>query len=808
MATYFANSNGYPGQSAEPRKGIFTAALLTVRECLTSVREFPALDANGFIGDSLNSYKIIMAFELDPESLRRPVSAAAASMEQPEYEAEWERSDEDAFLVHAILLRELNEIRAEVRSLWKKFARGHLSLTSVTMATNVAIQLAGLMESEMMAVLPTFRFTSSHHHAFEKARIAAEMALPFNKDATREQKMEILYRIKDYCLMQTQGRFSASNAPTDPVSMVKEDCATLLEVFGGISFILSTDDWVNEEFDELTSAFIQLWQFSEHAHPFSASLAGSIYLDIIKLLRKFEMLQKPADCLVAFRRTLLESVFSAEVYASALLCGKQLMYRLMHGIEFIKAHSQVWDKENPFKEALVKEGISEDILKERHPLFVGTWIHRTRMVLCDVGSNCAIDTGALGFAARLYRSLCRDKLLSPGVWLDLDMAIALRSSGAFLITRTKPAIFERAGTKATEETEDANDGNVPPESSERKSGQQKATGDGPSHVSKSKDDQKQGQESGQKEETDQTATNNQHDRDPQATPTAQYQDSEKPTRIGYLSRLFGPKCIFGVNGPHGPVPDELVWAISRRGRYAMNLVDRDTQAIVKGQETDQSGGVSQARNIKDILAMDAALDPCTVSFLITHLAYGLHDELPETSFDYLALDVSALEVIRKIADRQPSQHNVQLVDELAECLGRLALNGPSREVISAFLGKKAESPKQCIDGTEDGSGPLESGTDMNLPKLAAEEILRWTKNEPRPCCIASKRLGELGTVICMDHCCSSGWAAQIKTPNVTVVQKHDEEIPQASKIEEHPNGKEEGNEEICAKVSGGQPSSK
>lgn len=240
----------------------------------------------------------------------------------------------------------------------------------------------------------------------------------------------------------------------------------------------------------------------------------------------------------------------------------------------------------------------------------------------------------------------------------------------------------------------------------------------------------------------------------------------------------------------------------------MNLVDRDTQAIVKGQETDQSGGVSQARNIKDILAMDAALDPCTVSFLITHLAYGLHDELPETSFDYLALDMSALEVIRKIADRQPSQHNVQLVDELAECLGRLALNGPSREVISAFLGKKAENPKQCIDGTEDGSRPLESGTDMNLPKLAAEEILRWTKNEPRPCCIASKRLGELGTVICMDHCCSSGWAAQIKTPNVTVVQKHDEEIPQASKIEEQPNGKEEGNEEICAKVSGGQPSSK
>lgn len=379
---------------------------------------------------------------------------------------------------------------------------------------------------------------------------------------------------------------------------------------------------------------------------------------------------------------------------------------------------------------------------------------------------------------------------------------------SYQVTRTKPAIFERTGAKATEETEDANDGNVPPESSERKPGQQKATGDGPSHVSKSKDHQKQGQESGQKEETDQTATNNQHDRDPQATPTAQYQDSEKPTRIGYLSRLFGPKCIFGVSGPHGPVPDELVWAITRRGRYAMNLVDRDTQAIVKGQETDQSGGVSQARNIKDILAMDAALDPCTVSFLITHLAYGLHDELPETSFDYLALDMSALEVIRKIADRQPSQHNVQLVDELAECLGRLALNGPSREVISAFLGKKAESPKQCIDGTEDGSRPLESGTDMNLPKLAAEEILRWTKNEPRPCCIASKRLGELGTVICMDHCCSSGWAAQIKTPNVTVVQKHDEEIPQASKIEEHPNGKEEGNEEISAKVSGGQPSSK
>ncbi|TLD09998.1 hypothetical protein PgNI_05451 [Pyricularia grisea] len=203
MATYFVNSNGYPGESPGPQKSILTPALLTVRGYLTSVREFPDLDADGFIGDSLNSYKIIMAFELDPGSMKRPVSAAAASMEVPEYEAEWERSDEDAFFVHAILLREFNEIRAEVRSLWKKFARGYLSLTSVTMATNVAIQLAGLMESEMMAVMPALRFTSSHHLAFERARLAAQMALPFNKDASREQRLEILYRIKDYCLMQT-----------------------------------------------------------------------------------------------------------------------------------------------------------------------------------------------------------------------------------------------------------------------------------------------------------------------------------------------------------------------------------------------------------------------------------------------------------------------------------------------------------------------------------------------------------------------------------------------------------------------------
>lgn len=214
--------------------------------------------------------------------------------------------------------------------------------------------------------------------------------------------------------------------------MLKEDCATLLEVFGGISFILSTDDWAHAEFDELTSAFIQLWQFSEHVHPLSASLAGSIYIDIMKLLRLLGMLKKPADSLDLFRRMSLESVFSAEVTASARVSGKQLTYRIMHGIEFIKAHSRVWDHENPFKEVLTKAGMSKDVLTERHPLFVGTWIHRTRMGLCDIGSNCAVDTGALGFVARLYQSLCRDKLLAPGTWLDLDMALALRSSGAFL----------------------------------------------------------------------------------------------------------------------------------------------------------------------------------------------------------------------------------------------------------------------------------------------------------------------------------------------------------------------------------------
>ncbi|TLD08147.1 hypothetical protein PspLS_11967 [Pyricularia sp. CBS 133598] len=819
MATYFANSNGYPGQSPGPRESILTPALLTVRGCLTSVRQFPELDADGFIQDSLNSYKVIMAFELDPESMRRPVSAAGGSMEQPEYEAEWERSDEDAFFVHAILLRELNEIRAEVRSLWKKYARGYLSLTSVTMATNVAIQLAGLMESEMMAVLPTFRFTSSHHLAFERARVAAEMALPFNKDASQEQKLEILYMVKDYCLTQTQGRFSPSNPPSDPRNMVKEDCAALLEVFGGISLLLSTDDWVSEEFDELTSAFIQLWQFSEQVHPLSASLAGSIYLDIIKLLRKLEMLKKPADCLALFRRTLLESVFSAEIHTSSRMCGRQLLHRIMHGIEYIKAHSQVWDKENPFREALAKEGVSEDILTERHPLFVGTWIHRTRMSLCDVGSNCAVDTGALGFAARLYRSLCRDKLLAPGTWLDLDMAIALRSSGAFLaldvstenseilrvlisskeeravgsghfsslaetsqyvhknfetvygvsytVTRTKDAMIERTEMKAAGKSEESKGGKDHEDSSGRKRGQKKAAGNSSSQASKRKDSQKQGQESGQKQETDQSATKNQAERDPKASSTAPDQDPEKSTRIGYLSRLFGPKHVFGANGPHGPVPDELVWAITRRGRYAMNLIDADTQVMEKGQETGQSESINKASNLKDILAMQATLDPCTVSFLITHLAYGLQDELPETSFDYLALDMAALEVIRAIADRQRPQGSTRFVDELAECLGRLALDGPSQQFISAFVGKqKAESRKQVVDVAEYDFEPPKPSANVDLRKLAAEEISQWASKEPRPCCIASKRLCQLGAVICMDNCCSSGWAALRKTEKV------------------------------------------
>ncbi|TLS25547.1 hypothetical protein PpBr36_06895 [Pyricularia pennisetigena] len=887
LKTYFAESNGYPGESPGPRKSTLTDALLAVRKILTLVREFPDLDVDGFIGESLNNYKIILAFDLDPESMKRPMSAAAGSMEQPEYEAEWERSDEDAFLVHTILLRELHEIRAEVRSLWKKFARGYLSLTCVTMATNVAIQLAELMESEMMAALPTFRFTSSHHLAYEKARIAAEMALPFNKNASREHKLEILYRIKDYCLMQTvhawalwqkhyrhssdtvsiylgkEGRFSPSNPPTGPINMMKEDCAALLEIFGGIAFLLSTDDWATEELDELTSTFIQLWQFSDKVHPLSASLAGSIYLDIIKLLRELGMLQKPADCLALFRRTLLESVLSAEIFASFHLSRKRLMYRIMHGIEIIKDYSRLWDKKNPFREALGKKGISGDVLTERHPLLVGTWIHRTRLGLCDVGSNCAADTGALGFVARLYLSLCRDELLAPGTWLDLEVAIALRSSGAFLgldpeqtdwassldvsnqdseisrvlvslrerrairsakvsslvktckyvheefetvytvsfaVTKAKNAIFEREGVRVTGKNEEAKNDKDHQDFLERKSSQQKVATERSSQSSKSeKNSEKRGTQSGQGQESVQIVTKNQAEHGPKATAMAQSHDPKKLTQIGYLSRLFTPDSVFGTSGPHGLVPDELVWAITRRGRYAMNLIDVDNGATETGQETDRSEGVSKASNFKEVVAMDVPLDPCTVSFLCTHLAYGLHDELPETSFDYFAVDLAALEVVRAIANRQKVQHRTRSVGKLAEALGleRLAREGPSLEVLSAFLGKRnVENRKQGVDEAEGDSGPPEPSTDLDLRKLAAEEILKWASKEPRPCCIASTRLCELGTVICMEHCCSSGCAAKMNRPKAPVVQKQGEERSRTSEKEKHSNGKGKGKEKV------------
>ncbi|KAI6352494.1 hypothetical protein MCOR25_009406 [Pyricularia grisea] len=379
---------------------------------------------------------------------------------------------------------------------------------------------------------------------------------------------------------------------------------------------------------------------------------------------------------------------------------------------------------------------------------------------------------------------------------------------SYTITRSKDVILERTGMKATGTSEEAKNDKDHPEFSKPELDKQKAMGDSSSQARQRKESQKQGQDSNQKQETEKSATENQEEHDSKITATAQSRDPDKPIRIGYLSRLFGPKRVFGVNGPHGPVPDDLVWAITRRGRYAMNLIDADTRAIEKGPKTDQSDNMSKASNIEDILAMNATLDPCTVSFFITHLAYALHDELPETSFDYLSLDLLALEVIREIADKQRARRSDRFVDKLAEDLGRLALDGPSQEIIGAFVGDpNVADREQGIDKAKDDSGPPEPSADLNLPKLAAEEILRWTSTDPRPCCVASKRLCELGAVICMDHCCSSGWAAQRKTQQIPVVQKKDEEKPHEPKSKKA-NGKGESKEKVNTNVSGGRSSSK
>lgn len=94
-------------------------------------------------------------FDLGPEVSTEQTEKAAAddkkAIAMVDYKAE-ESDDEkglEMFLAFCTLFRDITAIRTHVKSLWTSYAKGELSLSAVSVATNTAVDLARRMEEDV-----------------------------------------------------------------------------------------------------------------------------------------------------------------------------------------------------------------------------------------------------------------------------------------------------------------------------------------------------------------------------------------------------------------------------------------------------------------------------------------------------------------------------------------------------------------------------------------------------------------------------------------------------------------------------------
>lgn len=226
---------------------------------------------------------------------------------QPVYEAEREDTFEDACWAFSILLHDFTALRMQVKNLWERYARRELHLGSVAIATNAAIQIARSLEEDVEHLF------AAHGGAHIIQKQWYGILCDDAGHDSRPEPGELLnweaYRLADDCFLPANlmiamffeayalGKMHHYNGNFDWYGELAEAIDHKTEFFQGkaalseilmetavVFHVLSDKETIHCR-DEFSLAILAMLDCTRPSVPLSLSLAGTMYLDSLVILK-------------------------------------------------------------------------------------------------------------------------------------------------------------------------------------------------------------------------------------------------------------------------------------------------------------------------------------------------------------------------------------------------------------------------------------------------------------------------------------------------------------------------------------------
>lgn len=382
-----------------------------------------------------------------------------------DYEAEDAASSLVAF---ATLFRDVRALRTQVKNLWAAYAKGELSLPSVAVATNTAINIARFMEED---AADSIRLNGDSKTAKDWAVFYYEMAASSQGIDISQLTPGSLMNLDSFPMFDESmtlsfvllgawiNRARASSevvtyngqcgwydpaidydaAPPDV--KWQQDKAAFLEVAPQFDlmgrFNTTPPDALPEGLysgmpveDELLRGLRLLLTNKDKALPFWLGFATAIHLDIRRVLG--QQSEKPFWAMMRYNMAIDDSITqNFEYYENSTIKGwdqvdgNKRLTRLQNEAR--------WFTENPLYKAIESTGLltsrnnKEHTFLKMHPLFCGLWIHYIRTTYHLLAAQFERCWGGILYTGHLYNALCNEKLISDDEkWDDMELFYRLQ----------------------------------------------------------------------------------------------------------------------------------------------------------------------------------------------------------------------------------------------------------------------------------------------------------------------------------------------------------------------------------------------
>jgi hypothetical protein len=452
-------SGAYTSPASDDRHFFFVGILEKVGDYLK-----PLLSAGAFnVGESSkaaarksedplkNMFDVLAVYTPSETFLNAPDVAVPKSTTEVKYTAEQDDTWEHAVFALVSLLEDYGRLSKEIKSLWLRYSTDSLDLAAVSVATNMAFELARSMEDEMKPLLDKHGGAANlaTSYFFELCRASGIDAE--DKELPGDPYNMKAYGLAKHCLANgiiLLSSYATSNSGDIIVNNYNgkfgwydetlgslgetnrakwnQDSTAFFEIIPDLHFLSSNMGRGARIEDELIRGVAALLKGPEGAVPLWLALAAQTYLDILQFLG--------ANCTRGFSQMQQESL---KIKKSMLNVPASSSER-----DTVLSVATKWDKDPIWicrQQMILLDmlpGTNPPAFKflRRSPIHCGLLIHNMRVRFHISGVRYSAPSGGLMCTTQLYHALRHEKLLPDRVvWEDLENCWKMQGNPAFFV---------------------------------------------------------------------------------------------------------------------------------------------------------------------------------------------------------------------------------------------------------------------------------------------------------------------------------------------------------------------------------------